>query len=103
MSNSSLLKAELIREKKQLEKMLNICKKKLKKLNNNNHISSDENEIPMPLKFNIITDKNFQREKSLKYTKKLINKLKKRSQQFENIVIKKEIEEEIEIPSLEYV
>ena len=54
----------------------------------------------MPLKYNKITDKNNQNEKSYKYTKKLIKKLKQRS--ISNINIKKEVEEEIEMPPLEY-
>ena len=55
----------------------------------------DENEQPSPLHFNIITNKNLEREKSKKYTKKLLNILKKRSCKinFDNVTIKKEVVE----------
>ena len=108
MSNFTLTKTEAIQEKKRIEKMLKKCENKLKKLNkleqlNNILYCINKKETPMPLNFNKITYKNHQREKSINYTKKLINKLKKRSQvKFENFFIKKEVEEEIEIPALEY-
>ena len=102
-------KKELLNEQNTIEKTLKKCENRLKKLdkqikylNLSNDI--DENEQPSPLHFNIITNKNLEREKSKKYTKKLLNILKKRSCKinFDNVTIKKEVVEEIEMPSLEY-
>jgi hypothetical protein len=67
---------------------------------------NDQNELPMPLEFNNITLNNFKKEKSKKYTKHLIDKLKNRKSKHkesnDKIKIKIEVQEEIEIPSLEY-
>ena len=62
-----------------------------------------DTELPMPLYYNKITYKNELKEKSKKYTNMLIIKLKNRLiLQIKNIIFKKEIEEENEIPELEY-
>jgi len=103
-------KKELLNEQNKIEETLKKCENRLKKLDKQikclNLLSNDidDNEQPMPLYFNIITNKNLEREKSKKYTKKLLNILKKRSCKiyFNNITIKKEVVEEIETPSLEY-
>lgn len=90
----------LISRKKELKKLIKFYKKKLLNLNIEIDNLKSKYEIPMPLKYNKITDKNNQNEKSYKYTKKLIEKLKQRS--ILNVYIKKEVEEEIEMPPLEY-
>ena len=107
-------KKQLLKEKIMIEEKIKKCEQKLKEIED---MSTSENSInneyekPMPLYFNKITHKNLNREQSKKYTKMLINKLKIRSNNLklrrfcdsaENITIKKEITEEIEIPSLEY-
>lgn len=90
----------LISRKNELKRLIKFYKKKLSNLHIEVENLKSEYEIPMPLKYNKITDKNNQNEKSYKYTKKLIKKLKQRS--ISNINIKKEVEEEIEMPPLEY-
>ena len=107
-------KKQLLKEKIMIEEKIKKCEQKLKEIED---MSTSENSInneyekPMPLYFNKITHKNLNREQSKKYTKMLINKLKNRSNKLklgkfyelsENITIKKEVIEEIEIPSLEY-
>lgn len=100
MSNE--LNQQIISIKEELKE----CKRKLKKLNKKLkylNLLSDNNEEPMPSNFNKITNKNLEREKSINYTKKLLINLKKRSHILNfNYKIKKEVMEEIEIPSLEY-
>lgn len=86
---------KLLKEKKTLEKQICKLQNKLEKINKN---YLEEFEKPMPLNYNTITQKNLEKEKCIIYTKKLIKKLKKRK----HIKIKKEVEEEIEIPYLEY-
>ena len=108
-------KKQLLKEKIMIEEKIKKCEQKLKEIEDVNtsyeNSINNENEKPMPLYFNKITHKNLNREQSKKYTKMLINKLKNRSNKLklgrfcesaENITIKKEITEEIEIPSLEY-
>ena len=92
---------ELLNEKLIIEVMIKKCEIKLKELEMNDKF---EYEKPMPLYYNTITQKNIDKEKSKKYTKMLINKLKNRSNKIksEKITIKKEVTEEIEIPYLEY-
>ena len=90
----------LISRKNELKRLIKFYKKKLSNLHIEVENLKSEYEIPMPLKYTKITDKNNQNEKSYKYTKKLIKKLKQRS--ISNINIKKEVEEEIEMPPLEY-
>ena len=83
-------------------------KKKLEKINKRIHriekilstYIDDNNEVEMPLNLNKITHKNINKEKSIKYTKSLIKKLNERKVK---IIIKKEVNEEFEIPPLEYV
>jgi hypothetical protein len=102
---------ELLNEKLIIEEMIKNCESKLKELEINYNNFGEEYEKPMPLYYNTITQKNMDKEKSKKYTKMLINKLKNRSnktkselfcESAENITIKKEVTEEIEIPYLEY-
>jgi hypothetical protein len=102
---------ELLNEKLIIEEMIKNCESKLKELETNYNNFCEEYEKPMPLYYNTITQKNMDKEKSKKYTKMLINKLKNRSNKIksgrftesaENITIKKEVTEEIEIPYLEY-
>ena len=101
MSNSQMNPKDiLISRKNELKRLIKFYKKKLSNLHIEVENLKIEYEIPMPLKYNKITDKNNQNEKSYKYTKKLIKKLKQRS--ISNINIKKEVEEEIEMPPLEY-
>ena len=100
-----------------IDKNLKKYKKKIDKINRQIEylkllsMSYDKNqiELPVPLKFNDITLTNIKKEKSKKYTKYLINKLKKRSNKNkeninnnDKIQVKIEVHEEIEIPSLEY-
>ena len=102
----------------QIYKNLKKYKKKMEKINNQiNYLqlllmSYDKRseELPVPLKFNDITFKNQNNKKSKEYTNALINKLKKRKNSHktqeninnDQIKVKIEIQEEIEIPSLEY-
>ena len=93
--------SKLLEQKNKIERQIEKYKNKLKKINKK---IKHEIEIPMPLEYNIITHKNIEKEKSVKYTKKLIKILKnRRKKKIENIIIKKEVEEEIEIPYLESV
>ena len=107
-----------------INKNLEKYKKKMDKINKQiNYLKllsmsydNDQNELPMPLEFNNITLNNFKKEKSKKYTKHLIDKLKNRKSKHkeskhkeskhkesnDKIKIKIEVQEEIEIPSLEY-
>lgn len=105
-------KKQLLKEKIMIEEKIKECEKKLKEIEDatRNENSINEEEKPMPLYFNTITHKNLNREQSKQYTKMLINKLKNRSNKLkekftettENVTIKKEVIEEIEIPSFEY-
>ena len=115
-------KNQLLKEKITIEEKIKKCEQKLKEIEDTSVLYknsiNNEYEKPMPLYFNKITHKNLNREQSKKYTKMLINKLKNRSNKLklgrfcelsrigsefaENITIKKEVTEEIEIPSLEY-
>lgn len=106
-------KKQLLKEKIMIEEKIKEYEKKLKEIEDatRNENSINEEEKPMPLYFNKITHKNLNRELSKQYTKMLINKVKNRSNKLksekliestENIIIKKEVTEEIEIPSFEY-
>jgi hypothetical protein len=102
----------------QIYKNLKKYKKKMEKINNQiNHLQlllmsydKQSEELPVPLKFNDMTFKNQNNKKSKQYTNALINKLKKRKNSHkaqeninnDQIKVKIEIQEEIEIPSLEY-
>ena len=105
MSNK-LLKQELLKEKLELETKIKKCENKLKKINykiNNiklneklDNINQDEQELPMPLNYNLITHKNYENEKSSTYTKKLINKLKERETNRSNKEIDNLIKKEVD-------
>jgi hypothetical protein len=101
-------KEQLMIEKNKIEMKLKKYENKLKKLEkemkcyNLLSIENDIIELPMPLYYNTLTDRNLQREKSKKNTKNLLNKLNMRKKSNEQIKIKKEVTEEIEIPPLEY-
>jgi hypothetical protein len=98
---------ELLNEKRTIEEMIKKCEKKLREIDSigielNDSFVPHQYEEPMPLYYNKITHKNLNKEKSIKYTKMLINRLKNRSKKnYENITIKKEVTEEIEIPSFD--
>jgi len=122
MSNK-LLKQELLKEKLELETKIKKCENKLKKINykiNNiklndksDNINQDVQEFPMPLSYNLITHKNYENEKSIIYTQKLIKKLKEREtnrsnkeidnliEKFNNIVIKKEVKVDTYLKNIE--
>ena len=100
----SSLNVKFIQQKfeKKLTKLKKNKNKIIKQIDIINNIihsyDNDNNELPMSSNFNLITNKNIEFEKSKNYTNKLINKLKQKSIE---IVIKKEVEEEIVIPNLE--
>jgi phosphomevalonate kinase len=106
-----------------LETKIKKCENKLKKINykiNNiklndksDNINQDVQEFPMPLSYNLITHKNYENEKSIIYTQKLIKKLKEREtnrsnkeidnliEKFNNIVIKKEVNVDTYLKNIE--
>lgn len=121
---------ELTKYKKDVETMIKKYSKLLQSINERiqSHDDIDDIELPMPLYYNNITHDAYKHEISIKYTKYLINKMKKRNKHNkhnkhiqENITIKQEpidiltyiqiheptsngnvMEEEIEMPPLEY-
>jgi hypothetical protein len=99
MSQMSIELKNIVNKRKELEKLIKLYNKKLKKLNQilefkksiykyeerMSEILDDNIESSMPLIYNKITERNINREKSRIITKQLINRLIKRK-----IKIKKE-------------
>lgn len=108
MFYSTNSKQELINEINTLEERLQKINCIIESIDDNDkrHVLDilDENEkyeIPMPLVYNLITQKNYLRQKSKRFTQKLIKKLKSRKSK-KSRKITNEIFEEIEIPYVDY-